>query len=226
VDVPRKVTEESIGRGPRWQRRKESRPAEILASALQEFVEKGYTATRLEDVARRAGVTKGTMYLYFDNKEALFKEMIRHYLLPGIEETERVAAEHQGSSRELMTLLFRRWWERWIEQPRVAGLVKLVMAESANFPDIAAFYHRDVFERQLAILSRTLQRGIERGEFRPVDVRATAALGLMPLIILGQWILSFARVAAEPIEPGAYFESHVEHFMRGLDAEPANAAER
>ncbi|MFI5371044.1 MAG: TetR/AcrR family transcriptional regulator [Candidatus Eisenbacteria bacterium] len=212
-------------RGPRWHRRKESRPAEILASAIQEFVEKGYAATRLEDVARRAGVTKGTMYLYFENKEALFKEMVRHYVVPGIERAEQVAREYEGSPRELVVLLLRHWWERLIEQPHIGGLAKLVMAEASNFPDVAAFYYREVFERNLAILSDAIARGMERGEFREVDARKSAALGLMPLVMLAQWKHSFMRVASNPVDLPAYFEAHLAQFLRGLET-PAETADR
>ena len=204
-------------RGPRWHRRKESRPAEILAAAIQEFVDKGYAATRLEDVARRAGVTKGTMYLYFENKEALFKEMVRHYVVPGIERAEQVAREYQGSPRELVNLLLQHWWERLIDQPHIGGLAKLIMAEASNFPDVAAFYYREVFERNLTILADAIRRGTEAGEFREVDPQATAALGLMPLVMLAQWKHSFMRVAPNPVDLPAYFEAHIAQFMRGLE---------
>jgi AcrR family transcriptional regulator len=217
MDATSRTTENGSASGPRWHRRKESRPAEILASAVQEFVEKGYAATRLEDVARRAGVTKGTMYLYFENKEALFKEMVRHFVVPGVERAEQLAREHEGSPRELVALLLQHWWERLIEQPQLGGLAKLVMAESANFPDVAAFYHREVFDRNLTLLAETLRRGVRHGEFREVDIRATAALGLMPLIMLAQWKHSFLRVAADPIDPNAYFEAHLAQFLRGLE---------
>ncbi len=225
MDATPGTSENGTPRGPRWHRRKESRPAEILASAVQEFVEKGYAATRLEDVARRAGVTKGTMYLYFENKEALFKEMVRHYVVPGVERAEQVARAYEGSPRDLVALLFHHWWERLIEQPQIGGLAKLVMAESANFPDVAAFYYREVFDRNLAILAEAIHRGAERGEFREVDPRANAALGLMPLIMLAQWKHSFVRVAAEPIDLNAYFEAHLAQFLRGLEPARVVAAQ-
>ena len=213
-------------KAPRWHRRKESRPAEILAAAIQEFVEKGYSATRLEDVARRAGVTKGTMYLYFENKEALFKEMVRHYVVPGIERAEQVSREYEGPARDLVVLLMRHWWERLVEGPHIGGLAKLVMAEAANFPDVAAFYHREVFERNLGILHDAIERGIERGEFRAADPRKMAALGLMPLVMLAQWKSSFSRVVAEPIDLHAFYSAHVEQYLRGLEAEPEIASQR
>jgi hypothetical protein len=128
-----------------------------------------------------------------------------------------VAREHQGGPRELITSLFHHWRERLVEQPQMGGLAKLVMAEAANFPDVAAFYYREVFDRNLAILSQAIRRGIECGEFRDVDARANAALGLMPLIMLAQWKHSFRRVTAEPVDASAYFEAHLTHFLRGLE---------
>jgi AcrR family transcriptional regulator len=96
---------------PRWTRRKEARPAELLAAALELFVERGYAATRLEDVARRAGVSKGTVYLYFPGKEDLFKAVVREGLVPLLERGEKVVAEHEGSAVDLIRELVRGWWE-------------------------------------------------------------------------------------------------------------------
>ena len=94
-------------RKPRWQRRKEDRPAEIVAAALDEFVERGFAATRLEAVARRAGVTKGTLYLYFDSKEDLFKAVVRETIVPVIAQGEALAQAHTGSARDLFEKLVR-----------------------------------------------------------------------------------------------------------------------
>src|SRR5262252_8704646 len=96
---------------PRWERRKDARPAELLAAALDLFVERGYAATRLDDVARRAGVSKGTVYLYFSSKEELFKAVVREGLVPLLERGEKMVAEHRGSIATLIDQLVRGWWE-------------------------------------------------------------------------------------------------------------------
>jgi AcrR family transcriptional regulator len=106
---------------PPRKRRKEARPSELLAAALDLFVERGFAATRLEDVARRAGVSKGTLYLYYENKEALFKAVIQEGIVPVIAENEAIAAQHTGSSFDLMEILLANWWTRSAKPPLPAS---------------------------------------------------------------------------------------------------------
>ena len=96
---------------PRWERRKDARPQELLAAALEQFVERGYAATRLEDVAKRAGVSKGTLYLYFTNKEELFKAVVRENIVQAIGEAEQDAAVFEGHSGELLRTILMAWWD-------------------------------------------------------------------------------------------------------------------
>ena len=97
---------------PRWERRKDARPQELLEAALDLFVERGYAATRLEDVARRAGVSKGTLYLYYENKEELFKAVVRSSIVPIIGDAEVSVAEFEGHSADLLRQLVLSWWGR------------------------------------------------------------------------------------------------------------------
>src|SRR5207237_5701427 len=133
--VSNAVTPSKRARPPRWQRRKEARPAEIVAAALEVFVERGFAAARLADVARRAGVTKGTVYLYFDSKEALFKAVVRETIVPVIAQGEALAQAFTGSARELVERLVREYW-RLVGETAVAGIPKLMMAEAATFPEL------------------------------------------------------------------------------------------
>src|SRR5438876_12249418 len=112
---------------PRWQRRKAARPAEIVTAALEVFVERGFAAAKLQEVARRAGVTKGTLYLYFDSKEALFKAVVRETIVPVIAQGEALARSFTGSARELVEGLVREYW-RLVGGNAIAGIQKLVMA--------------------------------------------------------------------------------------------------
>ena len=146
-------------------RRKEARPSELLAAALDLFVEKGFAATRLEDVAARASVSKGTLYLYYENKEALFKAVIREGIIPVIAEGEAIAAKHVGCSFELLDKLLDNWWSR-IGQTAYAGIPKLIVAEARNFPEVAAFYYENVISRGRALVGFALKRGMASGEFR------------------------------------------------------------
>ena len=122
---------------PRWARRKEARPQELLAAALEQFVERGYAATRLEDVARRAGVSKGTLYLYFANKEELFKAVVRENIVPVIGEAEQAIDGYAGHSATLFREIMLGWWQRIGDTP-LSGIGKLMIAESGNFPGAGA----------------------------------------------------------------------------------------
>src|SRR5881296_2607395 len=154
---------------PRWHRRKDARPDEILAAALEVFSDRGFAATKLEDVARRAGVTKGTIYLYFENKEALFKALVRETIVPVIEQGEALAKSFTGSARDLFEQLVREYW-RLVGETALAGIPKLMMAEAATFPELTRFYYDEVVARGHRLMAGVIERGIMSGEFRPVDV--------------------------------------------------------
>src|SRR5690606_16924851 len=151
--------------------------------ALDLFVERGYAATRLEDVAARAGVSKGTLYLYFTNKEELFKAVIRENVLPVIGEAENQFSHFEGSSVDLLRTFILGWWER-LGNTKLSGITKLMIAESNNFPEVTRYYHDEVIERGQAVLARVIARGIERGEFREVDVTRTMNVVCAPVLML------------------------------------------
>ncbi len=153
-------------------RRKEARPSELTAAALSLFVEKGFAATRLEDVAVRAGVSKGTLYLYFDSKEALFKAVIQEGVVPVVAEGELIAARHEGTSFELLERLLENWWNG-IGETDYAGIPKLMVAEARNFPEVAQFYYENVIRRARALIGFALERGMASGEFRRMDIETT-----------------------------------------------------
>jgi AcrR family transcriptional regulator len=200
---------------PTRRRRKEARPREILRAALETFADKGFAATRLDDVARRAGVGKGTLYLYFSSKEELLKAVVREALVPNIARAERLAAGHAGSSAELLRLIFELAARR-VSRSRLSAIPKLVLAEASNFPDLAKFYLDEVISRGFALLGGIVRRGIERGEFRAVDIDNTARLLIAPLLFLALWRHSFARVAPMPLDPIAYCRAHLDLALRGL----------
>src|SRR5437899_10428867 len=166
---------------PRWQRRKDARPEEIVAAALDVFVEHGFAGARLEDVARRAGVTKGTVYLYFKSKEALFKAVVRQTIVPAIAQGEALAQAFTGSARELLERLVREYW-RLVGETALAGIPKLIIAEAANFPALTRFYYEEVVTRGHRLMAGVIERGIKNGEFRKVDVMIAAKLAMSPLM--------------------------------------------
>ncbi len=205
---------------PRWRRRKEARPREILAAAVEQFVEHGYAATRLEDVARRAGVTKGTMYLYFTSKEALFKAAVEASLVADIARGERLLEEHQGSARDLLVKGITTWHDAITRTP-AAGIPKLMIAEAANFPELGRFYYEEVVQRGHRLLARVIRMGIERREFRPVDVEQAVRLAIAPILLALVMNRSLYACTGEATDTGELLRLHLEFFLRGLEAVPA-----
>ena len=200
---------------PRWARRKHARPEEITAAALELFVERGYAGTRLEDVAARAGISKGTLYLYFTNKEDLFKAVVREALVARMIEFRDQIEQYQGSTFDLLRLMVRGWWDR-IGSTRISGIPKLILSEARNFPEIADFYVAEVVRPGRRTIEAVIRRGIERGEFRDVDVENTAHLLVAPMLLISLWRNSLECCSAEKIDAAALLEAHVETFSRGL----------
>jgi AcrR family transcriptional regulator len=200
---------------PRWRRRRDARPAEIAEAALELFVEHGFAATRMEAIARRAGVTKGTLYLYFPSKEDLFRAVVKENVLPNLELGEKLVAEHTGSSAELLDLLVRRSWEL-MQTTRTACMPKLMLAEGKNFPELAKFYVDEVVQRVRRLFASVIERGIASGEFREVDTTRAAKLLMAPLHNLTTWRQSL--MAFDPVEWDfeKYLDLHIEMFLRGL----------
>lgn len=176
-------------RTPRWERRKESRPAELLSAALEIFVEKGYAATRLDDVAGRAGVSKGTLYLYYPSKEELFKAVVREAIVTKIDAYRREVETSQAASGELLRNFFDAWWEQF-GATDLAGIIKLIVAEAGNFPEVARFFQDEVVAPNDALLRAIVQRGIDRGEFRPIDIEAAVHIWMAPMVLKAIWMNS------------------------------------
>lgn len=205
----------SFNSKPRWERRKDARPQELLAAALDLFVERGYAATRLDDVAAKAGVSKGTLYLYFTNKEELFKAVVRENVLPVIGEAEGMVDAYEGASAGLFRDIALGWWAR-IGNTKLSGITKLIMAESGNFPEVAQFYHDEVITRGNAMITRMLERGIERGEFRAVDVTQAMNVVIAPMLMLMMWKHSFGACACGPISADEYLDTFIDLVLNGL----------
>ena len=204
---------------PRWQRRKQARPAEIVAAALDVFVERGFAATKLEEVARRAGVTKGTVYLYFESKEALFKAVVRETIVPIVARGEQMVAQHHGSAADLFGELVRKWWEL-IGETSLSGIPKLMMAEAGNFPVLARFYYDEVISRGQRLMASVLERGIKSGEFQRLDVKLAVKLAMAPVLHAANWRHSFALCTPEGLDVAKYLDHHIHIFLRGIATHP------
>ena len=210
---------DSAPRAPRWERRKESRPAELIAAALDLFVERGFAATRLDEVAARAGVSKGTLYLYFDSKEDLFKAVIRETIVPLLSDFQRSIEGVDDPAPQVLTQFVRLWWERF-GSTRLAGIAKLIISEAGNFPEIALFFQQEVIVRNDALLAGIIQRGIDRGEFRPLDIRAACHLWMAPLVLKAIWSQSFDTLcpAEDRLDPAQFIAAHLEFVLSSARA--------
>ena len=203
-------------------RRKEARPAELMAAALSLFVEKGFSATRLDDVAARAGVSKGTLYLYFDNKDALFKAVIQEGILPVVAENEQIAAQHNGSSFDLLEKLLNNWWGK-IGLTDFAGIPKLMVAEARNFPEVAQFYYENVICRGRALVGAALERGMASGEFRRMEVETTIDVVIAPILMLLIWRFSLASCQNDTSDSRLYLQIHTDILRQGLRGSEAES---
>ncbi|RFB78013.1 TetR/AcrR family transcriptional regulator [Methylovirgula sp. 4M-Z18] len=199
---------------PQWRRRKADRPGEITEAALACFVERGFAATRLEDVAKRAGVTKGTLYLYFPNKAELFKAVVRETILPNITRAEALVESSSAPARKVLALLLTEW-SKGIMTP-ASSIPKIVLAEAGNFPEITRFYFDEVINRGRQQFRRVLQSGMQSGEFRTMDVERTIDCIVGPMLLTMLWQHSFYPVTGQAIDANALCRTLLDILAHGL----------
>jgi AcrR family transcriptional regulator len=204
---------------PQARRRKEARPAELLDAALDVFAEKGFAAARMEDIAIRAGASKGTIYLYFPSKEAVFQALVHSLIIPNIAQAETIADRHDGPVAPLLRQLVGLLTEI-LRNSRIVVLPRLIIGEVHRFPDLARFYKDNVLDRGLGLIARLHRRGVETGEFRPQDSDAVARLVVAPILLMAIWRTVFAPLGDEPFDPAPVLAAHVETLLHGLVAAP------
>ena len=199
------------------ERRKEARPGELLDAALDLFVEKGFAATRAEEVAARAGVSKGTLFLYFPSKEELFKAVVRENISGRFSQWNQEFETFEGSSADMVRYCFKVWWER-IGATRAAGITKLIISEARNFPDIAAFYRQEVILPGETLIRKIIERGVKRGEFQVHDIDYVIFSIVAPMIylLMMKHSLGACMPVAQQIDPQRYIDSQVETLLHGL----------
>jgi TetR/AcrR family transcriptional regulator len=204
----------------RRERRKDARPGELLDAALTLFVQKGFAATRAEEVAKLAGVSKGTLFLYFASKEELFKAVVRENIIGRLTEWNAEFARFQGSTADMLRYCMRSWWER-IGSTKASGITKLMMSETHNFPELATFFEQEVVVPGNELIQRILQRGVDRGEFQAIDLKYGVYTVLAPLMFLAMWKHSLGTcVGTAQINPEDYIAVQVETLLAGLSLRP------
>ena len=208
-------------------RRKEARPGELLAAALDIFVEKGFAATRVEEVALCAGVSKGTLFLYFSSKEELFKAVVRQSLTSHFHELNGEVDGYTGSIASLLEHGMLTWWER-VGRTKAAGISRLMLLEAHNFPEMATFYQDEVVHPYQQLVRKILQRGVDSGEFAPLNLDLATYSVTAPLIFMsvGQRADGSHPCTQQPFTPEQYIASQVRIMLNGLRArpEPSGAA--
>ncbi|MES2957073.1 MAG: TetR/AcrR family transcriptional regulator [Pseudomonadota bacterium] len=205
------------------QRRKDARPHELLEAALSLFVEKGFAATRIDEVAQRAGVSKGTLYLYYPSKEELLKAVIGHYLSARIAATAEEVRRIDGPMAPVLREMLVAWWQQTYASP-ASGTFKLIISEVRNFPDIAEFYVREVIEPGHQLVGTILQRGIANGEFRAVNVESAVHSLLLPMIMLCTHKHALGACTQHSIDAQKFIADHVELVLSGLLRKPDRTA--
>lgn len=217
AEQPNSITDEQDA--PRWRRRSEARPGEIVQAALDLFVEKGFSSTKMDEIAKRAGVTKGTVYLYFPSKDDLFRAVVEEMMGPNLETGERLVAEFTGPTAELIAELIRAWW-RVGGGSRIACLSKLLTGEASNFPALAQYYMDQVVVRTRRIFEAALRRGVERGELRDVPLTDAARLAIAPLVHASIYQRSLLPFDPDGWDMERYLELHIDLFLRGVAKVP------
>ncbi len=201
------------------ERRKEARPGELLQAALELFVEKGYAATRVEEVAARAGVSKGTLFLYFPSKVDLFKAVVARTLSGRMAEWNAEFETFTGPTEDIVRYCLRSWWDH-VGATGACGITKLMVSEARNFPELAEFYQHEVVRPGHHLVRRILQRGIDRGEFRPVDIdhAVYAFIGPMVHLMLSRHTPGVCIPDDRPVDPGRYIDTLADLLIQGLRA--------
>jgi len=200
---------------PRFRRRKEDRPQEITAAALEAFAEKGYSATRVTDVAERAGVSKGLLYLYFKTKEELFKAVIKSFVSPRIDALKAEIEHTDLTAEEYLRGPFLTFAKQVPKSP-ARVLVRLMIAEGAKHPDLTGWYHQNVVSQGLAALRSLIERGVRDGEFRESALQEFPHMMVTPVVFTIVWSLVFGDQAN--LDSDRFIEAQVDLLLRGIKA--------
>ncbi len=215
---PKKAQMAEQATGPKRRRRKAARPGEIIDAGLLEFAEHGFAGTRLEDVAARAGIVKGTIYRYFESKEALFRAAVRSRIAVTLDQVETLVDTYTGTTPDLLRLLLRAIYGRLVGTD-ASVLIRIIIAEGARFPEIPAYYHREMITKGEALLKKVIARGIASGEFRAGPAAEVPIVVVAPAIVAALWRMTFDPV--QPLPPDKYFDAHIDLILNGLTADAA-----
>lgn len=207
---------------PKFRRRKADRPAEIVSAALAVFAEKGFAAAKLDEIARRAGVSKGAVYLYFETKEDIFRAVVGQAIAPNLIAVKAMAAAHPGPLADLLRGVAAHVG-RVVETTPIGGVLKMVVAEAGNFPEIAKVWHDELVAQALGAMTAAIEAAQARGEVKPGNPRIYALQLIAPLLVSVLWRETFTPIGAPPFDIPAVMVQHIDTLLGGLLTEGARA---
>jgi len=193
---------------------KTRRREQILAAAFDEFATNGYAATRLDDVARRARIAKGTIFLHFKNKRLLFRSVVRHMIHPVLGNVDAFVASFPGSSQELLRELLSRPYSEVVKNEKARGIIRLLIAETRNFPQLSEIYHREIIQPGMTAIRLVLERGIAAGEFRRTKTVDHPQILVAPMVLAVVWTLIHGE--RHPLDLDSYMAAHLDFVLDGL----------
>jgi AcrR family transcriptional regulator len=199
-------------------RRKAERPQEILEAAFAQFSRNGYAMTTLEQIAERAGVTKGTIYVYFDSKEHLFISMVRELMKVTLDTLQEMLESHQGSTAELLRAQFSFIYQHVVEDRRRREMARLLIAEASRFLALTDRYQEEIHRPCMDLLTKTIQRGVDRGEIRKSAAAECPLVIIAPIALVDTWMMMFED--RHPLDLKTYFDAHLDLVLHGLLAKP------
>ena len=208
------MTEVLEARTETRRRRKAERPQEILEAAFVEFSRNGYAMTTLDQIAEGAGVTKGTIYVYFENKEHLFISMVREVTKATLDTVHEMLETHEGTTADLLRAQFSFIYQHIVEDRRRREVLRMLIAEAPRFPELADRYHQEILRPCLDMLRQAIQRGMDRGEFRNSAIIDLPQIVIAPIALVDIWMMMFDD--RQPLDMKAYFNAHLDLVLNGL----------
>ena len=207
-------------RGPKFRRRAEARPDEVLEAALALFIEKGFAATRVEDIAKRAGLSKGAVYLYFPSKEAVLAALVQRAIVPIADSALQTLHDYEGDPRIVIGLVLNMLAAR-LSDPKVLAMPKLILREVLGFPELAQMYRREVIDRVIPAVEGLIRRGIDQGYLRQVDPSLTIRSIIGPLLLHVAMAELFGIMPEGGLHLDKLVDNHLSILFDGLSAPPS-----
>jgi AcrR family transcriptional regulator len=208
-------------RGPKFRRRAEARPDEVLDAALELFIEKGFAATRVEDIAKRAGISKGAVYLYFPSKEKILEGIVRRAIVPIAEHALSFVRGYEGDPRLVITMVMKMLAGK-LNDPKLLAIPKVILREALVFPELAEMYRREVLEKVMPVIEGLIRKGVDEGYLKPVDPELTLRSIAGPVMIHVALFEVFGITPKDGFAIDRLIDNHLTILFDGLSAPPSS----